>query len=139
MESIKETELNLQREVVTTVPNTWLVEAVNPSTGEKKMINIANYTSVVAEQMSYIEQKTGAGITDLNELMGIINKTAFYRFTVNSAPANTPINVVETRFYVEVANLGNSYVSQRFIGLKTKVVYQRFFTGPDWSDWQRIV
>ena len=48
MESIKETELNLQREVVTTVPNTWLVEAVNPNTGEKKMIDIANYASVVA-------------------------------------------------------------------------------------------
>lgn len=48
MESIKETELNLQREVVTTVPNTWLVEAVNPSTGDKKMIDIANYASVVA-------------------------------------------------------------------------------------------
>lgn len=51
MESIKETELNLQREVVTTVPNTWLVEAVNPSTGEKKMIDIANYASVVAGQI----------------------------------------------------------------------------------------
>ena len=51
MDSIKETELNLQREVVTTVPNTWLVEAVNPSTGEKKMINIGNYASVVAGQI----------------------------------------------------------------------------------------
>ena len=88
---------------------------------------------------SFIEQKTGAGITDLNELKGIINKVAFYRFTVNSAPANTPIDVVDTRFYVEVANIGDSYVSQRYLGLRTKVVYQRFFTGSDWSDWQRIV
>lgn len=59
MESIKETELNLQRQVVTTVPNTWLVEAVNPSTGEKKMINIANYASVVAGVMF------GVGTTQL--------------------------------------------------------------------------
>lgn len=59
MESIKETELNLQREVVTTVPNTWLVEAVNPSTGEKKMINIANYTSVVAGRIgTSVDNKT---------------------------------------------------------------------------------
>ena len=48
MESIKEEELNLQREVVTTTPNTWLVEAVNPTTGEKKMINVSNFASVVA-------------------------------------------------------------------------------------------
>ena len=51
MESIKENDLALQRERVTTVAKTWLVEAVNPSTGEKKMIDVSNFSSVVAGQI----------------------------------------------------------------------------------------
>lgn len=86
MESIKETELNLQREVVTTVPNTWLVEAVNPSTGEKKMIDIANYASVVAEnlEINTLKRRTKSGSstqgTPLN--LGAI-RTAFVQIRYN--------------------------------------------------------
>ena len=88
--------------------------------------------------MSYIAQESGSGITDLNELKGISNKTVFYRFVVNSTPANTPGTEGDTRFYVEVANIGNSYIYQRFIGLRNKVIYQRFFSGSTWTDWQHI-
>lgn len=92
----------------------------------------------VAGQMSYIAQETGAGITDLNELKGINNKTTLYRFVVNSAPSNSPGTGGETRFYVEVANIGDSYIYQRFIGLRNHVVYQRFCSSSSWTDWQQI-
>lgn len=79
MESIKENELNLQREVVTTVPNTWLVEAVNPSTGEKKMIDIANYASVVAGLSN-----TNFGYNTLSELVSGIESVNKAKITSTS-------------------------------------------------------
>ena len=108
------------------------------SDGSIGQIAKADLATVVAGQMSYIAQETGAGITDLNELKGINNKTTLYRFVVNSAPSNSPGTGGETRFYVEVANIGDSYIYQRFIGLRNHVVYQRFCSSSSWTDWQQI-
>lgn len=65
MESIKETDLNLQREKVTSVANTWLVKAVNPTTGEEKMIDVSNFSSVVAEQFMFGALKNSADVDSL--------------------------------------------------------------------------
>lgn len=132
MEGIKETDLNLQREVVTTLANTWLVEAVNPSTGEKKMINIANYASVVAGQMKtdgLFPFADGGVLTDANTAV----KSGIYRGVGSS------LNTAEGGYGVLLVFYTNNYVLQQFVSSTAKL-YSRFSTndGGTWTAWAQL-
>ena len=110
MECIKETELNLQREVVTTVPNTWLVEAVNPSTGAKKMIDIANYASVVAGLSN-----TNFGYNTLAELasgIGSVNKAKITSTSVSvDAGEEGSLSLIDSTGLLVISN---SYLTRDY-------------------------
>jgi len=152
MESIKETELNLQREVVTTVPNTWLVEAVNPSTGEKKMIDIANYASVVAGTVEGKYEssgslcKSGSNIADANTVhIDYSLKAGSYCFKVAyNTTANIPINTNGMLVHTQRADYNNvsttNIVKQVYNSHSSTFIRHGRGDGENivFSDWQRI-
>lgn len=53
MEKITEAQNNLTKEVVTTATSDWCIPIVNPTTGEQKMINLSNASSVVAGLLGF--------------------------------------------------------------------------------------
>lgn len=131
MESIKEEELNLQREVVTTTPNTWLVEAVNPTTGEKKMINVSNFASVVA---------------------GVMGRPMGYKNAITPSDYD---NIIQSGYYPVRGTSSNSVVedygtlivyesfSDNIVQVKYSLnifggVVKRVKLASGWTPWQRI-
>lgn len=142
MESIKETELNLQREVVTTVPNTWLVEAVNPSTGEKKMIDIANYASVVAGQMKDASS-SNRGLMSISQYNSSILQILISGFTyrlmnlkqyVNAAMelfGRTPSNEIVHLYLVTSGTTTSAYLKKGVLHTASSLNY-RFFNDNDY-------
>ena len=133
MESIKEEELNLQREVVTTTPNTWLVEAVNPTTGEKKMINVSNFASVVAGVMNtdnlYPFMYHGA-LGSLSEA-DAITKDGWW--SVNGTSINSPLSDWGTI----VAYRGGMFQEFRPAN-NYNAIFVRVKLSSGWRAWQRI-
>ena len=133
MESIKEEELNLQREVVTTTPNTWLVEAVNPTTGEKKMINVSNFASVVAgvlgNPLGWKGQLTSSD--DLND----IGDGIYWM-----ADTNNPQNCVEqyNNILIQLAHQRKGTKMQVLYSGNSGLLFYRGLTIYGWQGWNKV-
>lgn len=118
MESIKEEVLNLQREVVTTTPNTWLVEAVNPTTGEKKMINVSNFSSVVAGLNGITRQVISLPIGETIKLTSIPEVC-----TVIISEGIAKISGVILKRLTETSLVKGDYLSASSSGTTALIVY----------------
>lgn len=112
------------------MPNTWLVEAVNPSTGEKKMIDIASYASVVAG--NFTESKkwrlNSEGVANLD-----LNDTRNYSVVYFSGCLNGPSGIYQGMCMTFA--YGTAYKLQ-YVVAGGQVVYIRAYVN-GWSEWRR--
>lgn len=112
-------------------------------TSEGKMVELTNESvarvmaRLVSPQLS-LQINT---IADLNEFVGVKDKTTSYVCTLTEAATNVPSGINAKRFFLEVGNLSNVYVYQKIISPETNNSYIRYKSSSSsaaWTPWVRL-